>query len=172
MKTKNDFKLEIITYSLLGISLFFSILVSTSKEVQSSIRKIFSIDGSRQVLSSIESDVLHNQGPAKIIKVKEKGRLALEIYLQSEQNPYDWQMIKKFDLGEVKDSFFNSTGSTANLILNDVDGDRQPEIVVPTSDDSLVARLNVFKYDSTSNEFYEVDSSTAFETINVKDQNL
>ena len=53
-------------------------------------------------------------------------------------------------LPDHKDGFFLYQGEATNLALEDVDGDQQLDIIAPSYDNNLVARLNVYSYDQRS----------------------
>ena len=58
-----------------------------------------------------------------------------------------------------KDAFYRFGDKKHNLFLKDVNGDQSPEIIVPTIDKNLQARLNVFIFDFENETLHRVSKS-------------
>jgi hypothetical protein len=109
----------------------------------------------RLILSSVIGKILKNDHqPFKVLKVKKGNQIFLEIYslLRDGRSP----IIGKLLLEDVKDGFFNFSGEATNLVLKDVDGDENMEILAPTFDGNLAAKLNVFKFNQETGQFFKM----------------
>ncbi len=86
--------------------------------------------------------------PYRIVKVRTSEGIQLELYRSPQDSRVN--LIDRVDLLFHKDAHFNFSGGTTNLAVDDINGDGQPEIIVPTLDKQLVAHLAVFQFDLTS----------------------
>ncbi len=103
----------------------------------------------REILSSTSGPVMTTDSEVTVVKVKTREGIFIEIYRNENGN---FALIKRLEMG-VKDAYFNFNGQASNLALDDIDGDKTKEILVPMYDENLVAHLTVLKYDSSSKEF-------------------
>lgn len=103
----------------------------------------------REILSSTSGPVMATDSEVTVVKVKTREGIFIEIYRNENGN---FALIKRLEMG-VKDAYFNFNGQASNLALDDIDGDKTKEILVPMYDENLVAHLTVLKYDSSSKEF-------------------
>lgn len=105
----------------------------------------------RVVLSTLTGNITNDGMLSKIIKVRADNQLFIEVYQVGEDGQ---ELISKLALPDSQDAYFHLRGESANLLLNDVDGDSVAEIVAPSYDANFVAHLNIFKYDPQSKSFY------------------
>ena len=121
--------------------------------VKDTVRRKLHLD-ERAVLSIVTGDLMKNGHPVKIIKVREEGSLFLEIFALNNLT-HSFQLMQRIALGQEHDAFFNLHGKTTNLALDDVDGDSQSEIIVPTFDRNFLAQLSIFRYIEATNTFVQ-----------------
>lgn len=105
----------------------------------------------RTLLSTAFGNVLGDGTPVRVMKVKNREGLSLEVYRAS-----NYELIQRIHLDQKKDGFFTFRGEATNLVLTDVDGDEIPEIVAPGYDQNLTAQLNVYRYDPDSQLFHRM----------------
>lgn len=105
----------------------------------------------RVVLSTITGDITNDGILSKVVKVRSDNQIYIEIYKLYNSGQ---ELVSKLVIPDVHDGYFHIKGESTNLLLNDVDGDKVPEIIAPSFDKDLVAHLNVFKFDKNSKSFY------------------
>jgi len=113
------------------------------------------ISKSRVVLAKADADLTGDGFQVAVIKVKTADTLALEIF-ETRAETGRIQFVKRIILPQKRDAYFNFHGHTSNLVMADVDNDKQLEIIAPTFDDDLIPHLNVYKYDVESKDFRRV----------------
>ena len=113
------------------------------------------VDHSRAVLATADADLTGKGFLVTVVKVKTENLMSLEIFRRGLPGE-DLRLIKRIKLQENKDAYFNFRSHATNLVLADVDGDGLLEIVAPAFDDSLIPRLNVFKLDPESQDFFRL----------------
>ena len=102
----------------------------------------------RQVLSTVSGPLLINSGSAKVIKIKTQEGLFLEIYGLGAEGGRP--LLDRIQLPDRRDGYLNFGTNTANLFLQDMDGDDVPEIIAPSFDENLVAHLNIYRFNPNS----------------------
>ena len=101
---------------------------------------------STEVLSVLEMSV--NERKVKILKVRRKGKLFVEIYgVPENSNPV---LIDRETLTDIKDAHYKFGEGRSNLFLQDVDGEGLPEVIAPTYDKNMQAHLNIFKLEEAT----------------------
>lgn len=106
----------------------------------------------RIILAKAQGDLTGKGMNVVVIKVKTADTLSLEIYdldTKTENTGFRSRII----LSEKRDAFINYQDNVINLVLADVDKDGSLEIVAPTFDENLVPRLNVYKFQESSQGF-------------------
>lgn len=83
-----------------------------------------------------------------MIKIKTHEGLFLEIYGLSAEGGRP--LLDRIQLPDRRDGYLNFGTNTANLFLQDMDGDDVPEIIAPSFDENLVAHLNIYRFNPTS----------------------
>ncbi len=129
-----------------GIALFFvSVILSfvlLSPSVKKYTKRLF-LDGEKEVLSQIELELQGTQ--YKIVKVKTMGGLGVELYKVLDG---DIMLLDSHSLTDKKDAFYKFEDAQHNLFIKDINNDGQPDIILPSLDKNLKARLNVFNLDT------------------------
>ncbi len=88
--------------------------------------------------------------PHQVLKIKTEKGINIEIYNTSSNFP---SLTSKFEVIGEKDGYFVLGGSGTNLALFDIDHDLKQEILIPTFDKNLTAKLDIIKYDENSKRF-------------------
>jgi hypothetical protein len=104
----------------------------------------------RTVLSTVSGRIMDDGKITKVVKLKTKDGIFLEIYHGDKSLK---PLISKIKLPDARDAYFIFQGQSTNLALEDLDGDNKLEILVPSFDKNLVAHLNVYKFNKKSNTF-------------------
>jgi hypothetical protein len=94
----------------------------------------------RSVLSVVEN-VRFGERSLDVIKVRENGVLAIEVYDKSDGR---YRLMGRTEIGDQIDAFFRLSGRASNLFVTDLNADGEMEIAAPSYDRNLVAHLNVF----------------------------
>jgi hypothetical protein len=151
IKPNNYFnKYHLISFLFLALSLFLFF----NPKIQSFFNQL-SKSNERVVLSKIETTKLNDQLKFTIIKIKQSQRLYLEIYAHMN---HGLELLEKLILDGEFDAYLMLKDRSSNLVISNVDGDTNLEIVAPTYDKRMRPILNVFKYDSQMEEFRKVNS--------------
>lgn len=149
MSTK---KIIFISQGFLALTALIAFVVAIQPELRTRLRAQFE-GPSRIVLSSVDGH-LRDGTAIKVVKIKTHNGLFLEIYNKSQSGHFP--LMGSIPLPDHKDGFFLYQGEATNLALEDVDGDQQLDIIAPSYDNNLVARLNVYSYDQRSGEFVQI----------------
>lgn len=107
---------------------------------------------SRQILAKADADLTGKGDWVTVVKVQTSDTLALEIYRIDPQHTTS-EFLKRIVLPDRRDGYFIFHGNATNLAITDVDGDHVLDIIAPTFDESLVPRLNVYRYDPEIKDF-------------------
>lgn len=128
-------------------TLFVAMLIAAlHPEIRSTIRKQL-VSYPRTVVSTVTGDLRGDGSVLTVVKVKLENALALEIYDRENEMP---KLIGRIEIRNAKDGFFNFNGQTANLAIDDINGDGINEVLAPTFDTNMVGHLNVFRFDAGS----------------------
>lgn len=154
MKTDKKNKLQwLITFAFIFIALVLMIATSIPSS-RKQLRNYFQSD-SHEILSTISGDVFGDGTPTKILKTRSQNGLFIEIY----KTPAGLapQLFQKINLPEIKDGHLIVNGEAANLVLDDVNKDMKPEILVPSFDRQLKAHLHIYTYNADQGLFIEMN---------------
>lgn len=111
----------------------------------------FVMNTDKTVLSQVEMD---QEGVRyKIIKVQMMSGLGVELYKFIDD---ELVFLDSHTLTDKKDAFYKFDEGKHNLFLKDLDGDGNVEIILPSLDKNLRARLNVFNFDKVSERLIKV----------------
>ena len=151
MQKNRAFFVSFSALSTMALGLAILSFLPQSREL---VRNLI-ISNSRIILAKADADLTGQGQKVSIIKVQTAETLALEIFeaVGSEQK---LQFVKRIVLPERKDAYFNFRGAATNLAIADVDGDGNLEIIAPTFDDNLIPRLNIYKFDPQSRDFFRL----------------
>lgn len=137
-----------------GILILLAMLLTTVAVVPSLRARVKSLFQSqdRHIIAKVSGRVGPDGPTVTVLKINSEAGLSLEIY-SADQGPDHLVLLAKFNLGEKRDAYFSFQGNATNLALTDVNGDGILEVVAPAYDDQMVARLNVFSYNSATKSF-------------------
>jgi len=139
----------------LGSGLFFLSLLISFIILNPSIRKNtarFFLDSQREILSHLEFE--RNQNLYKVVKVKNLRGLSLEIYKKIDES---FVLMDAEQLTDKSDAFYKfDENGQHNLFLKDLSGNGEAEIILPSLDKNMKARLNVFSFDPENEELIKL----------------
>lgn len=138
----------------LGILFFTLSIVVSIILLNPEIKKItasFLLNSERQVLSGLDYHV--EESRYKILKVLDSKGLHVEIY---RINNEEMTLVDAKPLTDKKDAYYKFGESKHNLFLKDINNDGSSEIILPSLDKNMKARLNVYIFDSNSESLQKV----------------
>lgn len=112
----------------------------------------------RVILAKINGDLTGKGPKVTVLKIQTRDSLILEIY--NDDEPGNSTLMARIPLPEKRDAYFQLKGNATNLALADIDNDGNLEIIAPAFDEQMVARMNIYKYNSATRSFTRVDSTT------------
>lgn len=113
----------------------------------------------RTILAKAEGDISGKGDQIVIIKVKTPDSLSLEIYAKAPGKD-ETVFQKRLVLPEKRDGYFTYRGQETNLVMADIDHDGTLEILAPAFDENLIPRLNVFKYDPSTQSYLRMGADS------------
>ena len=131
-------------------------LIAINPDMKAAIQSKLSPEG-KTLLSTVQGKIVSNANPVRITKIREDGKLFIEVYRINEQSN-SIKFHSKIPLEVEKDSYLTIEGVSTNLALADLDGDQVNEILVPGLLKGLSPTLLVYKYESQTNAFYLVNN--------------
>jgi len=99
----------------------------------------------KKVLSKMEMKV--NGTVYKVVKIKNLRGLAVELYKLEDQ---ELIFLDTKQLTDKKDAFYKFDDGKYNLFLKDINEDGVEDIILPSLDKNMKARLNVYSLDVTN----------------------
>lgn len=136
----------VLAVAVVGLTLA-ALIPSSRQKIRSWLRP-----DNRQILAKT-SGYASADGPfVSVFKIRENGVLVIEVYTTPEQDGSP-KLMQKFVLNETRDGYFNFMGNATNLALSDTDQDGALDILAPTFDDQMTARLNVFRFNRALGTF-------------------
>ena len=134
-------------FLLLTASLLAAVLTPS---LRTTVQNYFAHPG-REVLATVEGDLLGDGGITKVIKYRSDEGIFVEI-LKMETSGSS-TLIDRILLPDKHDGLFNYQGHVTRLAIADVDNDGKMELLAPSFDNQLVPHLNVFRYNPGINRF-------------------
>lgn len=136
---------------LLAIAVMAMTLIAAKPSVRNALRTFFMGEG-RQIIAKT-GGYIRPEGPqVTVLKIKDGDQLVVEVYNVQEQSA-ETRMIARIVLPENRDGYFQFQGNATNLAISDTDGDGSMDIIAPTFDDQMVARLNIYRYNKDTGTF-------------------
>ncbi|WP_413289616.1 hypothetical protein [Bdellovibrio sp. HCB337] len=138
---------------LLGSLVVVALLVTgvaMTPSLRESVRDFFNPE-QRTILAKISGDLTGQGLHVTILKIQTRDNIVLEVY--NIENPEESAMMARIVLPEKRDAYFQLKGNATNLGLADVDHDGTLEIVAPTFDEQMIARLNIYKFNPDTRGF-------------------
>ena len=104
-----------------------------------------------EVLSIVHGDLINNGSSIKVVKSQNAQGVVLEFY--SEVQNGSRYLITRVLIPNAQDGFFDHRGQAVQLAVVDLDGDGKMELVSPTFDEKMLARLNPYHYSPAQKAF-------------------
>ena len=115
----------------------------------------------REVLATARGPVIHTDMKAKVIKLRTHDGIFIEVY--GGRQRHHLSLVDRILLPDKKDGYFHIQShlryqsrlhkEASNLALKDLNGDQVLEIIAPTFDNQLNARLNIYSYNKKTQQF-------------------
>ncbi len=120
----------------------------------------FLFNSQRKILAKVVTQIDLSQ-PAEflIFKIQQNEQLFVEVYKKNSSEE-EAMFLTKILLSEKKDAFVNFQGNATNLAVSDMDHDGKMEIIIPSYDNEVTPRLNIYKYNETSGSFDRMKSES------------
>ena len=131
----------------LGISLTaFFLIVVLNPDLRNEANAMLAPQ--QRIILAVANASLDESGESlQILKIKTKDGIYVEVYGQEKQGSLSVQkLLSAAKLPDKKDGYFTFNNQITNLAIDDIDNDKQKEILVTSFDENLVAHLNVYKY--------------------------
>ena len=135
--------------SLFLLSILISVFLLNPKIKQKTMS--FLLNTQKEVLSQLEMEV--DGTSYKVLKIQNIKGLAVEIYKMENNEVF---LLDTKQLTDKKDAFYKFGKAKHNLFLKDINGDGIAEIVLPSLDKNMKARLNVYTFDSENEQLAKV----------------
>lgn len=110
----------------------------------------------RKVLGFLHIDLSGLGDRVDLVKVRLGTDVSLEVYFYENQNSAPTE-IKRIVLPNHSDAHMDFRGRVTNLAVTDINQDGVLDIIVPTADENLVPRLNVFSIDPETRILRQID---------------
>ena len=131
------------------VSILFSFIL-LNPQVKEKTMSLF-LDSGRSVLSQMDYEF--EQSRYKVLKIMTLKGLRVEMYRYTDDG---LMLVDAQDLTDKKDAYYKFGEKKHNLFLQDVNGDGSSEIILPSIDKNMKARLNVFIFNSESEKLEKV----------------
>lgn len=120
----------------------------------------------RTVVSVLRADIDGKGKIANILKVKTDTGLYLEVYGDADKEKGGLQpMLASVQLPDKQDGYFTFNDIVTNLVVDDIDNDKIPEILATSFDENLVAHLNMYRYDEATSSLIRVTQTSGNNVI-------
>ena len=138
----------------LGLLLFFLSLILSFVLLNPWVRQQTSLvfNGDERVVLS-QLDFKRDQADYKLVKLSTARGLVIEIYRKESGSSLK---LDSQQLADKKDAFYKFETRKLNLFLKDINGDGVDEVIVPSLDRNLRARMNVFSFDPVLEKLQKV----------------
>ena len=122
-----------------------------SPDIRSYVQKQLEFRG-QKALSVVYGDLMNDGSEVRVVKLKSSDGIYLEFYSRSYNGISS--LINRTKIPRaVQDGFFDYRGKTVQLAVLDLDGDGKMELIAPTFDKNLIARLNPYEYNTGTQSF-------------------
>ena len=136
----------------IGRILFLTVLtglfvVVLNGELRSQIRG--ALRPNYRVILAVATADLNGRGSAnQILKIKTQDGLFLEVYgtRKDAKHGDQTELLASVKLPDKKDGYFTFNGQVTNLAIDDLNGDKNLEILATTFDNNLVAHINAYRF--------------------------
>jgi len=136
---------------LLFCALFaLSLVIFFDAPLRDVLREIFALPD-RKILSVAIGRAMPDSPNVRVAKVLTREGLFLEIYGAADHGFEP--LIDRIKLPDRRDAYIQFQGRATNLAIQDINGDRNYQIIAPSYDDSLVPHLNIYHYNPAIGHF-------------------
>lgn len=145
--------MNLLYHSARGLLVLLSatmLVIALHPDLRLSVRGSL-LKNQRTIVSTAHGDLTGDGSDMTVAKVKTRDGLFIEIY-ESRQDGSQ-RMVERIEIQDKRDGYFNFNGQATNLVIDDIDGDGRPEILVPSFDQSLIGHINVYRYDKAAGAF-------------------
>ena len=155
MKRKKTNIFSVIGFVLLVVlnlgALFISFSEVSLNRIQVKITSWWGKAQGQKVLSVIYGDLQNDGTQVKVAKIRTIEGIILEFYSISETGVKN--IISRVLLPNMQNGYYTHRGRSIQLAIVDVDGDGKMELLSPTFDKYMVARLNPYHYSEKQGGF-------------------
>lgn len=137
--------------AVLGVMLA---IASMYPPIRHRIQNAFNPGYSREILATVDGDLMNNGSNVKVIKYKGPDSIFLEI-VENDNSPSP-KLLARIVLPDKRDGMFNLHGRVTSLAIADIDNDGMNELLAATFDDQLVPHLNIYRYSPSTQRFEAV----------------
>lgn len=146
-----------IVFIVLTICLLLLFVIIGRPELRDQVRYWFR-GSDRKILATLRENLQGTEAPILALKVKEKGALFMEFYVQKVQEGAEGrrqmpELFQKLELPNPIDAYFTFMGQATNLAVANLDGDDSLELIVPSYNLEFAASLDVIKFNTATNQF-------------------
>jgi hypothetical protein len=157
---KNPFSAEsLFTGGLLILALLVT-AIAVVPSWRQDFRNFFNPE-QRNILAKISGDLTGQGLHVTILKIQLRESLVLEVY--KAENPEELTLMARIVLPEKRDAYFQLKGNATNLGLVDIDNDGILEILAPSFDEQMIARLNIYKFNPATQSFDRMNAPVGTE---------
>ena len=128
----------------------FSLVICLNKNIRTQVLSYLKHD-KRTLLSTVTGDLMNNGTAVKVLKLKTSSGIFLEFLgsMDSGSRP----LLEQISLGDPFDAYFDLAGEATRLAIVDLNGDGKYELIAPTFDENMTARLNAYRFNESNNSF-------------------
>jgi hypothetical protein len=143
--------LEILSRAFMAVVCLAALVAVVHPDIRSLLRTQIQPTNQREVLATITAPLSEGGAQVKVVKIRTPQALILEVFETGENT--SGSLLQHIELPDKRDGYFTFNGEATNLAIDDIDGDNQAEIIVPSFDENLVAHLNIFRFQSETRQF-------------------
>lgn len=144
-------QIGLILIAIVGLTLIGVCVYPPSRRA---IQEYFNPGYTREILATVDGDLLNNGTSVKVIKYKGPESIFLEV-VENDHSPSP-KLIARIVLPDKRDGMFNLHGHITSLAIADINEDGSNELLVSTFDEQLVPHLNIYRYSPTTQRFEPV----------------
>ncbi len=139
-----------ISFLIAGPVFVFSLILALSSSLRA---QIFSPLGGerREILSTVVGDLKNDGSVVKVLKLKTRMGISLEFLGAMEVGVRP--LMERISIDDPYDGYFDIAGEATRLAILDLDGDGKNELIAPTFDENMVARLNAYRFNPSTERF-------------------
>ena len=136
----------LFVFAILNISTIIILFSPARGWIQSRI-----IPQGQKILSVVHGDLMNDSSSIKVVKFQTITGIVLEFYSDIQQGSR--YLISRVEIPNAQDGFFDHRGQAVQLAIVDLDGDGKMELLSPTFNEMMFARLNPYYYSPEQKSF-------------------